>query len=247
MQRFLFLDLDDTLFQTRRKCPSDEDLLPVGYARDGTPLSFMTPRQALLFDWLAETMTMIPTTARNLDAFRRVKLPFSDWAILNFGGVVLDANGQLHAPWHERMMAWTAETSPVLRDAQARLDDWIQTLGWEINCRLISDFELDLYVVLKHRDGNQQRLEELAARAREAWVDAPLKVQLNDNNLTLVPNYLNKAAAVAHVLEHRVRGHGEHICFGMGDSLSDLGFLGLCDFSLIPRRSQIFDAVEHLA
>jgi hypothetical protein len=34
------VDLDDTLFQTRRKCPADvaEDrLTPLGFARDGSP------------------------------------------------------------------------------------------------------------------------------------------------------------------------------------------------------------------
>src|SRR5205823_998696 len=95
MRTVLFLDLDDTIFQTRPKCPVGEPVRPAAFRRDGTPLSFMTDRQRALLDVLSRAATVIPTTARSLDAFRRVDLAFGHAAILDFGGVVLTPGGEL--------------------------------------------------------------------------------------------------------------------------------------------------------
>ena len=73
------VDLDDTLFQTLRKCPPDvpaDRLTPLGFARDGSPLSYATPRQMQFLEWLAETTHLVPVTARSLDALRRARIPF---------------------------------------------------------------------------------------------------------------------------------------------------------------------------
>ena len=44
MQTYVFLDLDDTILQTRPKCPADEPVQPAAFGRDGQPLSFITDR-----------------------------------------------------------------------------------------------------------------------------------------------------------------------------------------------------------
>src|SRR5262245_40812091 len=99
MRLVVFLDLDDTLFQTRPKCPDGEPLHLAAFRRDGEALSFMTARQRALFDWLSATASVVPTTARNRDAFRRVRLPFTGPAILDFGGVVLQPDGTPDPVW----------------------------------------------------------------------------------------------------------------------------------------------------
>src|SRR5687767_11844338 len=98
MRTVVFLDLDDTVFQTRPKCPPGEPLRPAALGRDGLPLSFSTPRQQTLLDLFASA-TVVPTTARNLDAFRRVRLPFTSFAVLDFGGVVLLPDGTPDPAW----------------------------------------------------------------------------------------------------------------------------------------------------
>ena len=40
-------------------------LVPLGFARDGSPLSYATPRQVAMIDWLAETAWLVPVTARS--------------------------------------------------------------------------------------------------------------------------------------------------------------------------------------
>src|SRR4051794_419713 len=99
MRTYVFLDLDDTILQTRLKCPPGEPLHPAAYRRDGSPLSFMTGRQQALLGLLTRGASVIPTTARNLDAFRRVGLAFPHLAILDFGGVVLLPDGTPDPAW----------------------------------------------------------------------------------------------------------------------------------------------------
>src|SRR5829696_8138848 len=103
MRIVLFLDLDDTVFHTGPKCPPGEAVRPAARRRDGTPLSFMTDRQRALLEVLFRSATVIPTTARSLDAFRRVDLPFAHAAVLDFGGVVLLPGGTLDLAWDGRV------------------------------------------------------------------------------------------------------------------------------------------------
>ena len=92
MQAYVFLDLDDTLFQSRAKCPVEDDLYPAAFLRDGSAHSFMTAKQRALWRLLETNMTVIPTTARDWEAYRRVELPFRSWRILDYGGVIIDAS-----------------------------------------------------------------------------------------------------------------------------------------------------------
>lgn len=83
MNKPVFLcDLDDTLFQTRRKMVDELDLPPfrVGALdRSLTPRSFMTEEQSMLVDWLLEHAEFIPVTARGTEEISRVNIPFSSW------------------------------------------------------------------------------------------------------------------------------------------------------------------------
>ncbi len=62
-------DLDDTLFQTRRKMVDELALEPFrtgAVDRTLNPRSFMTEEQSMLVDWLLEQAELIPVTAREL-------------------------------------------------------------------------------------------------------------------------------------------------------------------------------------
>ncbi|MBF6907527.1 hypothetical protein HN295_20390, partial [Acinetobacter baumannii] len=108
LKKFLFADLDDTLFQTLEKCAVRDALQPAAWYSDGRICSYTTPAQRAFFAFVSEGMTVIPTTARSLDAFRRVSLGFSgvgfsSYAILNFGGVILLPNGEIDRDWQGQM------------------------------------------------------------------------------------------------------------------------------------------------
>lgn len=248
MPRYCFVDLDDTLFQTAKKCDPGEPLIPGALGRDGAPLSFMTPKQQALFQWLSAGSTVIPTTARNSGAFERVLLPWSVAAILDYGAVVLREDRTPDPVWHERMARALAPYRDRLDQVQGDLAARAEQAGLAVRSRVIDDFGLRLYVVVKNEDPSSGDLDRLRGIVAQEGVAEGLRLFFNDNNLALVPECLDKAHAVAHVLETVVRPRGEpFLAFGVGDSLSDVPYIGQLDFALVPRRSQIMAALREAA
>lgn len=238
MRICVFLDLDDTIFQTRPKCPDGEPLWPAAYRRDGTPLSFMTQQQRMLLETLFRTAIVIPTTARSLDALRRVELPFQHIRIVDFGGVVLLPDGSLDREWDDEVRPQALRMAAGLHEARRLVASWVEQKRLHLSVRVISDFDMPCYLVVKDPGGDAARLKPIENRLR-AWVDAEQYfIHANDNNLSLVPRFLGKERAVRHVLERRL-GPEPVLTIGMGDSLSDAPFMNLCDFSLLPRGCQL--------
>lgn len=238
MQTIVFLDLDDTIMQTRPKCPGGGRLQPAAHRPDGTALSFMTERQVALLAILKSSATVIPATARNLDAFRRVRLAFPSLAVLDFGGVILRADETADPCWDAIVRPQAKEVGPELHDALKMVRNFSACRGLGVNARLITDFEMPLYLVLKHPHGNADALETVR---REHWNSIDQErffVHCNGNNLTLVPRFLGKERAVRHILDYHVDS-ASVLTVGMGDSLSDAPFLAMCDYALLPRGCQL--------
>lgn len=241
------VDLDDTLFQTLRKCPADvplERLTALGFAKDGSPLSYATPRQMQFLEWLAETTHLVPVTARSLDALRRARIPFRA-AVCAHGGVVLGEAGEVDRGW----AATIAERANAYADQLASLADAIAAeadrRGVPINARVLNEGELPLYTLAKHADADADALFAVVDAAvpslPEGWTD-----HRNGNNVALMPPYLGKRHAVAHILPALRARFPDAPVIGIGDSLTDAPFMGLCDFAMMPTRSQLagdmFDA-----
>ncbi len=232
------VDLDDTLFQTRRKCPANVDearLAPMAYARDGSPLSFATPRQMNFLQWLGETTRLIPVTARSLGALRRVHLPLGT-AICAHGGVMLRGCGEPDPEWAERMNEAAAKVAPVL----ANLVEAITcTAGPEpVSVRILSEADTPLYVLAKHGRADEAALSAVL----DAAVPEPpagWTVHRNGNNAAYLPPHLGKEKAVAALLPSLRAEHPDAAVIGIGDSLTDAPFMALCDFAMLPTRSQL--------
>lgn len=247
MQSFIFIDLDDTLFQTLRKCEqytsgdSDAKFKPRAYLKDGSPISYSTAKQDKLWEWLSNTAALIPVTARNFDAFSRVTLPFANEVILNHGAVILDKNRQMDSEWGAYM-------AKILPDYQHDLFDlWKQVEHYALSNpslrpRLIDDFGMIWYGVIKHQDANEEALNELLEAViakHEAVVSGRLYWHANSNNLAVIPSVVGKAHAVKFLMEKYALEHGNVFTVGMGDSKTDLPFMSLCDYTLIPKNTQL--------
>jgi len=240
MQTYVFLDLDNTIFQTRGKCPPEEalSLIPAAFHRDGSPLSFMSPRQRQLFEWLSAAATVIPVTARNESAFHRVTLPFRHAVILDFGGVVLLPDGQLDEQWDDQIRPMVSLLGNELTRIQEALQATSDSLSLGVRVRVICDFDLQLYVVAKQVDGDVDALRQVMEQHAALAHDERFFVHFNDNNLSVVPRCLGKRQAVEHVLNRYAAGEPV-LTLGLGDSLSDAAFLATCDFAMTPRNSQL--------
>lgn len=243
----IFTDLDDTLFQTRRKIPADQHdgLVRAALPRDGDPdkISYMTVRQAGLIRWLCQSAEVIPVTARSADAFNRIDIGLDGWAVLANGAVILEPGGTPHQPWAERM----AKTLAPARIALARLLDAGRAAadrqGLDMRSWIVSDSGLDIYVVFKLNAADRQDghgLEALDFAAADIDLTGWVRHR-NGNNLALIPPGTGKSMAVRYLLERLDPGR-RRPAIAAGDSLSDLDFMGLADLALIPGNSQIADA-----
>lgn len=236
MKILLFADLDDTLFTSARKAPPGATHLPAAYLRDGSPISYASPaQQTLLAHWQAHAL-VIPTTARNHDAYRRVRLSFTQHAIIDHGGIILNPDGIPDRDWLARSRDLAASSHADLAMFAARVGDD------SLNTRLITDHDIPFYLMVKSPSGDLAALDRAATRLRPQLGDA-YRLLCNGNNLAILPVWLDKAHAVAHLQDRYRAQYGAILSIGMGDSASDLPFMQRCDYLLTPVGSQIARAL----
>lgn len=241
-QKFLFADLDDTLFQSLEKCEDRDTLEPAAFLKDGSAISFTTAAQRAFIAFAQDGMTMIPATARNLNAFQRVGLSFASYAVLDYGGIVLNPDGSVDQPWLARMQDAMQAALPGLQELAGLIDAWAERSGFGGRARLIEDFATPFYLVVKDPDKVAARLEPIEREVVQPWLDAGGRdyfIHRNGNNLAILPSALNKSHAVAYVTERLRQEHGEILTFGIGDSRSDARFMAACDYAIVPSRTQL--------
>lgn len=244
MKKFLFADLDDTLFQSLEKCAAQSLPEPAAFLRDGSPISYTSAAQRSLLALLNDGMTVIPATARNQDAYRRVRVPFSSYAVLDYGGMVLLPDGSIDAYWRDRMAAAMHAALPGLQQLAVLLDAHAQQAGLACRARLIEDGGLPFYLVLKDADKVAARLEPFERDVVLPWLaerggEGGYYLHRNGNNLAVMPRALNKAHAVSYVTQLLRQEHGDILTFGMGDSRVDARFMAGCDYAIVPRGTQL--------
>ena len=242
LKKFLFADLDDTLFQTLEKCAVRDALEPAAYYSNGSICSYTTPAQRAFFAFVDEGMTVIPTTARSRDAFARVRLGFASYAILNFGGIILQPDGSIDRDWQGRMDDLMRIALPGLQELAAHIEHWCAHTGYGGRPRLVEDAGTPFFVVVKDPDKIALNLERVEREVVLPWIadhGQDYCVHRNGNNLAILPRTLDKADAVAWITQRLRSEHGDIVTFGMGDSRSDARFMADCDYAIIPRRTQL--------
>ncbi|UFH50798.1 trehalose phosphatase [Pseudomonas sp. KNUC1026] len=240
----VLVDLDDTLFQTARKMPSQGARYPASYDLSGNISGYQTPVQKAFADWLLHTAEVIPVTARSAEAFSRVQVGFNGAAICAHGGLILNPDRTVDAQWHALMnerLAGYRQRLPQLRDSVLEIgtQNSLSLRSW-----VIEEAQQRHYVVVKHCDGSDAELAFVERQLRGAGLLEGMHTHLNGNNLALMPAGLSKRAAVEHYLKTRLQLPDEQPVIGIGDSLSDLGFMSLCDFWATPCNSQLARVVE---
>ena len=237
MRAIALVDLDDTLFQTLRKCPPDvaaEALTPLGYARDGSPLSYATPRQMNFIAWLSQDSWLVPVTARSRDALERVRIGF-EAAICAHGGMVLGRDGKPDPDWEAHIAAAAAPHAALLE----ALADRARAAEPGLSVRILTEEGgPGLYLLLKHPDWDEESLGR-GVDALRPDVPADWTVHRNGNNAAFLPPYLGKRHAVAWLLPRLRALHPDAPVIGIGDSLTDAPFMALCDFAMMPKGSQL--------
>jgi len=233
-----FCDLDDSLFQTRPKCPEDETegLRLMSRLADGSPSGYATVRQQNFLAWL-RSGKIVPVTARGRSVLARVDIDQSP-AICANGGCIVDARGEIDRAWHDRLSDEGRRTTAV-GDVHAELTGSLSPADYRH--WIVAEDGLDLYVVIKSNHDDTTGLAELGDRLGAALPDG-WRLHANGNNLAFLPGWLNKRHAVAYLIDG-VRAENPGVpLIGIGDSLSDAGFMDLCDFAVTPTNSQLWSA-----
>lgn len=235
MKPVILTDLDDTLFQTMPKVPEGTTgLRLMSTLVDGSPSGFATPMQQNFLHWL-EIGAVIPVTARGSDVLARVNIKSAPSICAN-GGCIITEETTPDLIWHGRLGEEARLSEPVL-DVYHTITDGLCTQRfrhWSVE-----ENDLDLYVVIKSNERDDMALAqletELAPQLPEGW-----RCHRNGNNLAYLPPWLSKRHAARYLIDKiRAEEPGRPI-IGIGDSVSDVGFMDLCDFATIPTKSQLW-------
>ena len=243
----VFVDLDDTLFQTHRKMlPKPQDQIAT-LDKAGQPLSYMHPKQQHFVHWLIESAEVVPVTARSVEALQRVQIQFQHGAICAHGGVILRPDGQIDETYLQQRQHDLLYLQACMNALPAQLQDLAQPFG-PIRTWVVQEHNLAIYVVAKQNQPASLFLSDLV----DVLPDEILKnfyIHQNGNNLAFIPHLISKRRAVEYWLQHLTQETNERPILGWGDSISDLGFLSCCDWFGLPKHSQIHQQllIPHLA
>lgn len=246
VQPIFLTDLDDTLFQTARKMPPQNGNTPRYLAatkQSGAPISFQSEIQNNFTQWLLAHSEVIPITARSSESFSRVKLPFKNYAVCTNGGVILRPDGTVDSNWQTQMHEDLAPFDSMIRAFDAELKNLAQSRNIDIRTFTIIEHKTAMYYNVKH---NQNNIAELQSLMRDftAEVDlADFYTHSNDNNFAIIPNVLGKRRAALEIIKRMQSSDEKRPVIGMGDSISDLGFMSVCDWWVTPKKSQIEQAL----
>lgn len=241
MKPVIYTDLDDTLFTTL-KGYRDADLstlLRVTTAKNGNH-SFMCRQRQSILNWIGAGATLVPVTARSLDAYNRVTLSadhFVDGAVLNNGALILNPDGSEDMHWSEEVEGHCAKAEPVLRKLIAALE----AAPCDIRIHRHINGDVMLGMTVKSNEESEKgillNLGLAEAIVRDCNPRGRIVTHRNGNNLAFVPNGVSKKSAVAYLMKTRTDLAGRP-SIGAGDSLADLPFMSLCDMLLVPANTQ---------
>ncbi|PIE82822.1 MAG: hypothetical protein CSA09_04530 [Candidatus Contendobacter odensis] len=232
----VFLDLDDTILQTAPKCPPDSPVEPAATNRAGQVLSFMTGSQRRLLAFWQEQAIVIPVTGRTDDALARVLIEFGSWKITHHGAVIRQPDGQLPRWWFAEVRPALIAAQPLLWKLSAQLEAGAAAGGYRVRSHSVGEW---LSYISVKTDADSTVLTQLQTHLKaSSGLPPELAVHCNGNNLAVVVRGAQKKDAVQRVMTELERD-GAIVTMGAGDSLTDLPFMQLCDFALVPKASQI--------
>jgi hypothetical protein len=236
-------DLDDTLFRSLLKQRDSAGLTRVTIATNGHR-GHMNASQRGLFAALRSTGQVIPVTARSSDAFSRVHLDFGTGrAVLANGAVVRDETGRPDPDWSDHTGKIGRQFEPLFGEMSALVR---AEFGEAARSWVVTEQGAPVYFCVKMNAGEEIAVHDGISTAHDLLSGrldlSEMWAHVNGNNLSFTPIGISKRDACLHLIE-RLGGRDGTTLVGLGDSLTDLPFMDLCDFMMIPSHSQIANRI----
>jgi hypothetical protein len=228
-------DLDQTLLFTRRAAPGVPPAagsIEVERTEGGDAVTEMSASLAALLTRLPDNVDFVPATTRTVAQFSRLRLPGRPRTVVAASGGIVLTDGRPDPHWAEHVRARTGSCASLseVDKVLAGFDG----AAWLLRRRTAD--ALFLYAIVRPellRAGDFPVLVEQCASLD--W-----RVVLHGRKCYLMPAWIDKAGAVAHVRERLVpRGNGGTELYAAGDSLLDLQMLRAADRSWVLRHSEL--------
>ncbi|HEW99035.1 MAG: hypothetical protein DRR16_21790 [Candidatus Parabeggiatoa sp. nov. 3] len=228
----LFIDLDDTLFQTKRKNP--KGVIPATLSAKAGNGSYMTQAQQHLFELFYESdkVKIIPTTARDFRQYQNTLLsqsPRIETAILYFAGMIID-KGIEDKQWQQQIQQAYQQLklpiSQLLTQFEQLVDNHPQFTLYNVD---------DYYITVKAESDCPKATRDGLFSQLKTLETSEYLIHQYDRAFSLLPHFLDKRYAVQYLIEK----YQPDLTLGMGDSLTDWPFMQQCDFRIIPKEAQI--------
>lgn len=240
MPSVVFADIDGTLIETCRGAVGVSEATVGARDKSGEIIAVRGERHDALLTLLEATNALVPVTGRSVGALSRVNLRFESYAIVHHGAVILLPNREHDREFEESVRANLEALHEVLEsafhDTAARIAESRTPL--RVNRQTFAGRTIE--VCVKSTEPDADRLAPEADAIEERWRDCTgVRIHRNGNNLAMLPSTVTKARAVEWVVQRLEADLGPCVRFGVGDSLTDLGFMRRCDFFIVPAGSQI--------
>jgi hydroxymethylpyrimidine pyrophosphatase-like HAD family hydrolase len=232
-------DLDRTLIYSKGAMVGNQfdtsTLVCVEYY-EGAPLSYVTDTAAEQLRALAADRTVVPTTTRTPDQFRRIDLPGGPWpyAIASNGGAIM-VDGEPDAEWRnavdDAVRTGGASLDEITAELHRRVsEDWVRKfrIADDLFCYLVVDVEAQ----------PPGFLEEWHTWCRERGWGASQQ----GRKIYTMPDSVCKSRAVAEV-HRRLSDAGLLVSdapvFAAGDGALDAEMLKAADAAIRPRHGEL--------
>ncbi|GLT19692.1 hypothetical protein GCM10007938_34750 [Vibrio zhanjiangensis] len=248
MKTLLFTDIDDCFVATKKKFLDNENIIIASIDINGNPRSYMSDKQkALLEIFVKADTTIIPVTGRSYDALHRIQVVslLRSWKIVSHGALIVEPSGKKCRAWLDYLDGEfpLKEWADKLRLVNESINKCIKSNKFEAISYILYEDDLACYICIKCKEGIcSQPIFESITSELSILLDG-MKIHVNGRNMALLPPYTQKKLAVK-FLEKNLTKNNSYLTFTMGDSLSDIPFMKLADFSLMPTKSQIADSLN---
>ena len=120
-----FSDLDDTLFESSRKCQEVAGHKVAAVLPSGEVGAYSTPQQQALISLLNNSY-FIPVTCRRTASLNRIQVDFNSYKITSHGAIILNSDNVLHPScrlvldeeepqWRDRMIRLNSEVEQYVK------------------------------------------------------------------------------------------------------------------------------------